>query len=65
MSQLIQVVDVFNDQQVIESKEEEQRAAREMIKIEQDEAYQQSLEVDRYASCECYKCLSNKNVIKL
>lgn len=48
MSQLIQVVDVFNDQQVIESKEEEQRAAREMIKIEQDEAYQQSLEVDRY-----------------
>lgn len=47
LSQLIQVVDMFTEQQTIEHKEEEQRAAREMIKVEQDEAYQQSLEVDR------------------
>lgn len=47
MSQLMQVVDMFTEQQIIESKEEEERAAREMIKVEQDEAYQQSLEVDR------------------
>lgn len=38
---------MFTEQQQTESKEEEQRAAREMIKVEQDEAYQQSLEVDR------------------
>lgn len=47
MSQLMQVVDMFTEQQIIESREEEERAAREMIKVEQDEAYQQSLEVDR------------------
>lgn len=48
MSQLMQVVDMFTEQQIIECKEEEERTAREMIKVEQDQAYQQSLEVDRY-----------------
>lgn len=38
---------MFSEQQITECKEEEQRNAREMIKVEQDQAYQQSLEVDR------------------
>lgn len=39
---------MFKEQQVIECKEEEERAVREMIKVEQDQAYQRSLEMDRY-----------------
>lgn len=47
----MQTVFMFSEQQVIECKEEEERAAREMIKVEQDQAYQQSLEVDRCVEC--------------
>lgn len=47
LSNLMQTVFMFTEQQAIECKEEEERAAREMIKVEQDQAYQQSLEVDR------------------
>ncbi|XP_075216778.1 fas associated factor casp [Lycorma delicatula] len=47
LTSLIQAVDVFSEQQRQEIKEEEERAAREMIKIEQDQAYQASLEIDR------------------
>jgi len=47
LTSLIQAVDVFSDQQKQEVKEEEERNAREMIKFEQDKAYQQSLEIDR------------------
>ncbi|KAG8230574.1 hypothetical protein J437_LFUL004487 [Ladona fulva] len=44
---LIQAVDVFEQQQQLEIKEEEERAARELVKREQDEAYFASLEADR------------------
>ncbi|XP_065225467.1 FAS-associated factor 1 isoform X2 [Planococcus citri] len=47
LSSLIQTVDMFSEQQITECKEEEQRNARDMIKFEQDQAYQESLEVDR------------------
>jgi len=38
---------MFALQQNIEMKEEGERNIREMIKVEQDEAYQQSLAIDR------------------
>lgn len=44
----MQTVFMFAEQQVVECREEEERNAREMIKVEQDQAYQQSLEVDRF-----------------
>ncbi|XKL63719.1 hypothetical protein PGB90_006083 [Kerria lacca] len=47
LSNLMQTVYMFKEQQVIECKEEEERAVREMIKVEQDQAYQRSLEMDR------------------
>ncbi|XP_054278521.1 FAS-associated factor 1 [Macrosteles quadrilineatus] len=47
LTSLIQAVDVFSEQQKQEVKEEDERMAREMIKIEQDNAYQASLEIDR------------------
>ncbi|KAL1449221.1 hypothetical protein WDU94_000437 [Cyamophila willieti] len=47
MSSLIQAQEVFGEQQRTEIREEEERNQREMIKIEQDQAYQQSLAVDR------------------
>ncbi|XP_022206141.2 FAS-associated factor 1 [Nilaparvata lugens] len=47
LTSLIQAVDVFSDQQRLEVQEEDERAAREMIKIEQDQAYQASLEIDQ------------------
>nr|CAD7456761.1 unnamed protein product [Timema tahoe] len=47
LTSLIQAVDVFTDQQRTEIREEEERNAREMVKMEQDAAYQESLEADR------------------
>ena len=47
LTSLIQAVDVFTDQQRIEVREEYERAARELVKREQDAAYQESLEADR------------------
>lgn len=47
LTSLIQAVDVFMEQQRLETREEEERAARELVKREQDQAYQQSLEADR------------------
>ncbi|XP_067002925.1 FAS-associated factor 1 [Anabrus simplex] len=47
LTSLIQAVDVFSEQQRLEIREEEERAARELVKREQDAAYQQSLEADR------------------
>lgn len=47
LTSIIQAVDVFTDQQNLEIKEEEERNSREMIKFEQDRAYQASLEIDR------------------
>lgn len=39
---------MFAIQQQVEIREEGERNSREMIKVEQDEAYQQSLAIDRY-----------------
>ena len=47
MTQLIQSVEMFSEQQRVEVAEEEERFARETVKREQDEAYQLSLEADR------------------
>ncbi|XP_063227416.1 FAS-associated factor 1 isoform X2 [Bacillus rossius redtenbacheri] len=47
LTSLIQAVDVFTDQQTLEVREEEERNAREMVKMEQDVAYEQSLAADR------------------
>ncbi|KAJ8876265.1 hypothetical protein PR048_024175 [Dryococelus australis] len=47
LTSLIQAVDVFTDQQRLEVREEEERSAREMVKMEQDVAYEQSLATDR------------------
>ncbi|KAG8251881.1 pre-rRNA processing and 40S ribosomal subunit assembly [Homalodisca vitripennis] len=38
---------MFTEQQKQEVREEQERNAREMIKFEQDKAYQASLEIDR------------------
>lgn len=47
LSSLIEAVEVFTEHQKVEVREEEERAAREMVKWEQDMAYRESLEVDR------------------
>ncbi|XP_015372334.1 PREDICTED: FAS-associated factor 1 isoform X1 [Diuraphis noxia] len=47
LSSLINAQEMFAIQQQIEIKEEGERNMREMIKVEQDEAYQQSLAIDR------------------
>ncbi|KAL5244435.1 hypothetical protein ACI65C_011845 [Semiaphis heraclei] len=47
LSSLINAQEMFVIQQTIEIKEEGERNMREMIKVEQDEAYQQSLAIDR------------------
>lgn len=48
VTSLINAQEMFALQQNIEIKEEGERNLREMIKVEQDEAYQQSLAIDRY-----------------
>jgi len=48
LTSLMQSVDVFSEHQASNMRDEEERAAREMIKTEQDRAYQASLAVDRY-----------------
>lgn len=48
LSSLINAQEMFTIQQQIEIREEGERNSREMIKVEQDEAYQQSLAIDRY-----------------
>lgn len=47
LTSLVQAVEVFTEQQRIDMKEEEDRAARERVKMEQDAAYQESLAADR------------------
>lgn len=47
LSSLINAQEMFARQQQVEIKEEGERNMREMIKVEQDEAYQQSLAIDR------------------
>lgn len=47
LSCLFEAIDVFSHQQALDLKDEEDRAAREFIKVEQDRAYQASLAMDR------------------
>ncbi|KAL1513565.1 hypothetical protein ABEB36_002962 [Hypothenemus hampei] len=47
LSTLIESVEVFSGHQSVEVKEEAERAERELVKWEQDEAYRASLEADR------------------
>uniref|UniRef100_UPI00358E441F FAS-associated factor 1 n=1 Tax=Myxine glutinosa TaxID=7769 RepID=UPI00358E441F len=51
MMRLMHAMDIFTEQQQQDIRDEEERAARESMKREQDEAYQLSLEADR-AKCE-------------
>lgn len=47
MASLAETVDVFLAQQKVEVREEEERSAREMIMMQQDAAFRESLEMDR------------------
>ncbi|KAL8568872.1 hypothetical protein ACOMHN_061448 [Nucella lapillus] len=47
MTRLLHAVDVFTNQKESDILEERERMAREMIKQEQDQAYQESLQADR------------------
>lgn len=47
LSSLIECVEVFTEHQRVETREEAERAEREMVKLEQDLAYRESLEADR------------------
>lgn len=50
MTQLLHAAEMFSEQQRVEIAEEDERSARETVKREQDEAYQLSLEADRYVA---------------
>ncbi|XP_026478148.1 FAS-associated factor 1 [Ctenocephalides felis] len=47
MTSILEAVDIFTEGVRSEIREEEERAARERVKYEQDEAYRESLEADR------------------
>uniref|UniRef100_A0A8D8F0E7 FAS-associated factor 1 n=4 Tax=Culex pipiens TaxID=7175 RepID=A0A8D8F0E7_CULPI len=47
LSQLMEASDMYAEQLKIELREENERLAREQVKLEQDAAYQESLEADR------------------
>lgn len=47
MSKLIDTINMYSDQRDVEVREESERAAREQVKMEQDVAYNESLEADR------------------
>ncbi|XP_017775062.1 PREDICTED: FAS-associated factor 1 isoform X2 [Nicrophorus vespilloides] len=47
LSSMIEAVEVFSEHQKVEMKEEQERAERELVKWEQDMAYNESLEADR------------------
>lgn len=47
LTSLIESVDMFSEHQKVEIKEEQERAEREYVKWEQDEAFRESLEADR------------------
>lgn len=47
LSSLIEAVDVFSEHQKVEMREEQERAERELVKWEQDMAYNESLATDR------------------
>lgn len=47
LNKLIDVIKLYSDQRDVEIREEDERNAREMVKMEQDAAYHESLEADR------------------
>lgn len=47
LNKLMDTIKFYSDQREVEVREEDERAARELIKIEQDAAYHESLEADR------------------
>ncbi|KAJ8924534.1 hypothetical protein NQ315_007332 [Exocentrus adspersus] len=47
LSSLIECVEIFTEHQRVEIKEEHERAERELVKLEQDMAYRESLAADR------------------
>lgn len=47
LSQLMEASDMYGEQLKIELREENERSAREQVKLEQDAAYRESLEADR------------------
>lgn len=47
LSQLMESIDLYTEQQRVEIREESERAAREQVLMEQDMAYRESLEADR------------------
>lgn len=47
LNKLIDTINMYGDQRDIEVREENDRAAREQVKMEQDVAYNESLEADR------------------
>lgn len=47
LSQLMEASDMYAEQLKIELREENERSAREQVKLEQDAAYRESLEADR------------------
>lgn len=47
LNKLIDTMHMYGEQRDVEVREENERAAREAVKMEQDEAYQESLEADR------------------
>ncbi|XP_055535376.1 FAS-associated factor 1 isoform X2 [Wyeomyia smithii] len=47
LSQLMEAADMYSEQLKIELREENERLAREQVKLEQDAAYRESLEADR------------------
>lgn len=47
LNKLMDTIKMYSDQREIEVREENERAAREQVKMEQDAAYNESLEADR------------------
>lgn len=47
LNKLIDTINMYGEQREVELREENERAAREAVKMEQDEAYNESLEADR------------------
>lgn len=47
LNKLMDTIKLYSDQRDIEVREEDERAARELVKMEQDAAYNESLEADK------------------
>lgn len=47
LNKLMDTIKMYSDQRDIEIREEDERAARELVKMEQDAAYKESLEADK------------------